>query len=453
MESNTINMNRIWTSPAELRAYTKGEDFRDLRCAVADSESGINLYFTENENSIILWGYETKESSQLKKSLLRLKVNFKIIKVVDQEDLNQFFLYTWKELSEARQKKNQNAESAEEELRNKIKYWLNTNPYQSFKESIKARVIGQENVSKITAAVYNYMECIAENKPNEVRIMLSAPSGSGKTETYRAIRDYFNQAIPEFPVYQTDASILTQSGFRGKNIEEMLLPMFERRALNGIGIMFLDELDKKMVPSYEAGGGNVNRMVQNEMLTILEGTTLTTKFPNGETVSVNTANTLFIGLGAFSCAREKKKERKVGFETKTESWYSEISRQDVLDFGASEQLIGRFSVFVSYHELNNETCLKVIDAVKSKVENSMGVKITLGKKMKEQLLENANSGFGCRLFEAMIRENAITEYEKILDAGMSSKDITIKIAEDGVTSFTTKRKQAKEQVIPLENAC
>ncbi|MBO4679282.1 MAG: AAA family ATPase, partial [Lachnospiraceae bacterium] len=155
-------------------------------------------------------------------------------------------------------------------LRN-IASWLKANSFNTFCDAITSRVMGQEDTKRVVANVYNYLQCLVSGKQHNNNILLAAPSGCGKTETYRAIRDYFKEKIPRLPVYQIDMTSVTEEGFKGNNTEYMVKELVTNFETQGIGIVFLDEFDKKLLPSYSSKGSNVNAAVQSQILTIIEG--------------------------------------------------------------------------------------------------------------------------------------------------------------------------------------
>lgn len=84
----------------------------------------------------------------------------------------------------------------------------------------------------------------------------------------------------------------------GKRINEETLRADAIKAVEENGIVFLDEIDK-IAARQEASGADVSRQgVQRDLLPLVEGTTVTTKFG-----MVRTDHILFIASGAFHLAR------------------------------------------------------------------------------------------------------------------------------------------------------
>ncbi len=107
-------------------------------------------------------------------------------------------------------------------IRSKISEWLQKTTYNDFHTCIAERVVGQEQLADLTLIVYCYLRSVAYNQPVCYNTIIAAPSGSGKTETYRALRDYFAAEIPEIIVTIFDATKLTPSGFRGSDVSDIL---------------------------------------------------------------------------------------------------------------------------------------------------------------------------------------------------------------------------------------
>ena len=319
----------------------------------------------------------------------------------------------------------------------KIRDWIKETSFNDFCKAITDRVKGQEETEIIVANIYNYLKCVAYGKPHNNNMFLVAPSGCGKTETYRAISKYFEKVISELVIYQVDMTAMTQEGFKGKNSEYMTEQL--KAEDNGIGIAFLDEFDKKIVPAYSGNGDNINLAVQTQILTIIEGR------KEGGRKKFDTSNTLFIAMGAFDACREKKsiREKHVGFGQTSyagEKHYAFVTREDMIDLGACYELIGRFSSIINYHELSTETIDEIIDGMVKKVSNGFECKIRILENMRNALHYNANSKYGCRILESMIRENAMREYLKLLKSDLEVSEYEIIIEDVGKTTYEPVRK-------------
>lgn len=299
-----------------------------------------------------------------------------------------------------------------------IANWLTNTPYADFHSHISSRVLGQPNLSLILVNIYNYFENLAKGTPCHSNILLSAPSGCGKTETYRALHDYFAEYLPFLPVLQIDVTHFTEAGYRGRNIDEIFQIIAARKTL-GIGIIFFDEFDKKLIPSLNSAGIDYNAALQAELLTLLEGSPILDK--NGKLL-FDSSNTLFICLGSFNYIREKKLKRlnakSIGFENQikkpTNDHFIDITIGDVIEQGGSYELAGRFSLLINYYKLRPEIIDIIIDKTLEQLSKMLSIDIIITPVMREYLHQNANSEYGCRRLRTLIEEAAYPVYNQIL---------------------------------------
>ena len=310
-------------------------------------------------------------------------------------------------------------------FRESIRVWLERTNYNAFAHAIKQRVKGQEQLDRVLINVYSYMENMAAGRPHNNNILIAAPSGCGKTETFRAIRDYFAKILPTMPIYQVDMTSITEEGFKGKDTKAVVSELETEYGTDGIGIVFLDEFDKKLLPSHDSKGNNINKAVQSQLLTTFEGVKYTD-------MGIDTNNTLFIALGAFDTCRENKSEeiKHIGFGAVNEGGedhYAAINRQDIIDLGASYELLGRFGTIVNYHKLSKEVVDRIINGMAKEVGQSIGSYVKISDDFRNELRENANSKFGCRLLKSMINDSAMEAYLEIQKKGKKNKQLTIEL--------------------------
>lgn len=323
------------------------------------------------------------------------------------------------------------AEFARSPICMQIRRWLANTPFAEFAEAICKRVRGQENTKLIALNVYNYLECVVQGRRHNSNLLLTAPSGCGKTETYRAIREYFKVKVPKLIVYQVDMTSVTEEGYRGKDAEYLVEPLLAAKDSYGIGIAFLDEFDKKIVPSYAYGGMNLNAAVQAQILTMLEGRVVSGS--DEDYTPIDTANTLFIGLGSFDACRVKKAEKArstIGFGggcAKDTDHYDEITREDIIELGASYEIVGRIPLILSYHRLDEETLDLVIDDMLAREGETWDCKVTVSKEMRALLHEEANGAYGCRTLANRIHDKLMPTYLELRIAGVDLQSYTIEL--------------------------
>lgn len=316
-----------------------------------------------------------------------------------------------------------------EDLKLSIKEWLGRVPFTEFRNAIHKDVIGQDNLDLILANVYNYLTNVALGNPVNNNMLMAAPSGCGKTETYRSLRNYFKSEIPELTISQVDVSVITEEGIVGAG-SSILVDELMENGTNGYGIVFMDEFDKKLIPSF-AEGANTSAAVQNQLLTIIEGREVPFIL-NGQPTGyyIDTSNTMFIGLGSFNESREQKKnaaKNNLGFGARAQDndMFDEITREDMIKMGASYEMIGRFPLIVNYHKLSEEAVDKIIDKTLETLRLAYQLPIELDADMRTQLHEFANGVYGCRMLDSSIRDQVIKQYTAWLIGGCKKKKIVI----------------------------
>ena len=307
----------------------------------------------------------------------------------------------------------------EDTLVDSLKRWLRRTSYMQFRKCIEKKVIGQKNLGLLLMIVYRYIATIVKDGEFPSGVILAAPSGCGKTETYRALRDYFRKAVPEFGnvICQIDASALTPNGYKGNDISTITEPMAEHKT-GGVGIVFLDEFDKVLSP-LGTSGEDLHTNVVHELLTIIEGKTED---------AIDTGKTLFVCAGAFDmCRRNRKASAKgIGFisnpDAESANHYSPITKEDILSLGsASHELLGRMSMLINYEPLDCEAVDRIIDMTVNKVMGICGIKLELGDAMRQELKSVSNTEYGCRLFYNIIMEETVKAIAEIYETGMSSR--------------------------------
>ena len=302
--------------------------------------------------------------------------------------------------------------------------WIITDPYREMLSYVQSRVMGQEDIVSVVTNIYTHLRRMIDQTPNmriqtrssSNNMLLCAPSGCGKTETYRAIKDYFADRIPLLAVYVVDVSSLTPAGFRGSEPSSVVAPLVGYGS-EPIAIVFMDEFDKICTPSYTADHSDMHLEAQHNILTMVEGSRVETA--RGV---IDTKNILFIGAGSFDGfrkVRESNEKSEIGFqkdENKKSDHYAPVTRENIITAGGCYELIGRFSYIVNYHPLDKEIVLNIIDRNRELIANDFGCELILERKMVNKLCEQAGSKFGCRLLDSLMRDPVLKAYGDALQS-------------------------------------
>ena len=281
-------------------------------------------------------------------------------------------------------------------------------------EAVQQAIKGQDEYIKTLATLawlqmIRYKNRKVNNRADgKINALVIGASGTGKTATVKAVSEYV-----KLPVFVADITSYTGTGWKGRDLSEMIEELLVLNNYDtektSYSIVALDEFDKLFHSQITEDS---SFSVISNLLKFIEGVTVTVKTKDNKDYTINTENMLFICMGAFDGLEDIIKKRiqpdnMIGFCTteqeetadNTDNILKQVTEEDLIEYGANSQIIGRMNTIIALNTLTQETLQEIITQSHNSPIKSLNRLINTTQNVKISITDNATQAIAAEAIQ------------------------------------------------------